>query len=294
MGLYGKKFIREIETRGLSPSTKKLYLRSIIRLFEFYNKCPSQINLEEIKDYLHHLSTREVKPLAPISVNRECTSIKFFYTNVLGRDYENCLPRMKIKKTQPTILSIEEVRRLIESIHKVQYKAILLTFYATGIRNSELRHLTIDDIDRKNMVIKIRNGKGGKDRLVRLPLKLLKVLETYWRLKRCKKTKWLFTPSKVSGRDQEGSLDKPLSATAIAYIFKVACKAAGIKKRVTPHCLRHSFAVHLMQKNVHIRHIQHLLGHSDIRTTMHYTTIVDIQDIDPPKILDGLVFGDKK
>lgn len=223
--------VTEMEVRGLNPQTQKEYLDSMQKFFEFYkDKPPKKIGIEDIKAYqLYLIKDRE---LAANSINRHLSAIRFFFRHVLGRHwYADALPKMKTPRKMPVILSEEEVAAMIDSVHKVMWKAVIMTLYSSGIRHRELRNLKVRDIDSQRMCIIIRNGKGGSDRQALLSPITLACLRTYWRLCRVHnpvKSDWLFIPTKNSWG---GELKKRFSHTAIGYILRKAGKLAGIKKK---------------------------------------------------------------
>ena len=237
MESYIKELIKEIELRGLAKSTKSAYLRHVKRFFSYYEtKDPKDLDLKEIKNYLHHLQLqkphgRKTKRAAS-SVNGAASAISFFYRFVCNRNYSDLIPRMKAPKLSPTILSIEEVNLMIDTVHNVFWKAILMTLYTTGMRQAELRNLKVTDIDSKRMVIYIKNAKGAKDRQAVLGPKLLTCLRTYWKVCRTKSVKsdYLFIATKNL---YNGELKKSLSHTAVGYIVKRAAEIAGVKKKFT-------------------------------------------------------------
>jgi integrase/recombinase XerD len=291
MESYLEKLIFEIEIRGLAKSTKNAYLRNVKKFLEFYACDPKDLGIEDIKKFLHHLQNQKSlgkkTKLSPNSVNGSASSISFFYQNVIKINYQAEIPRMKTPKTDPIILSHDEMMLMIDGLNNVFWKAVLMTLYSTGVRQSELRNLKINDIDSKRMVIYIRNAKGAKDRQLILSPVLLKTLRTYWQHYRIDRnsdvdSSFLFIPNKNT---YDGVLKKSLSHTAVGYIVKRAGKIAGIKKKVHPHCIRHSYAVQLVERGVHFRHIQYLLGHSSPRTTSNYTMVADITTIDLPELL---------
>ena len=227
------KLISELEIRGRSKNTKKDYVRSMEKFIEFHKRAPDELDVEDVKKYVMYL-VKERK-VGCRTVNKELGGIMFFYRHVLARPwYPGLIPRMKTPKTLPVVLSQEEVSKMIDSVRSVRYKAILMTMYSTGLRNSEIRNLKISDIDSSRMVIHVRAGKGGKDRECILSPVCLKWLRAYWRLYRTKcpvKSEWLFIPAK-NNRFNKG-MDKPLSHTALGYVVDLATKAAGIKKKPT-------------------------------------------------------------
>ena len=227
------KMIEEMELRGLDDDTKKAYLASMRMFTEYYKKPPAKLEVDDIKRYQLFLLKDESRKLAPNSVNRHLSAIKFFYRNVLGRHwYADMLPRVKAKRTIPDVLSENEVAAMIDTIHNVFWKAIIMTTYSSGLRNSEVRNLKITDVDRKRMVLVVRNGKGGVDRHAILSPLTLKCLETYWRLFRRgneKMSEYLFMPTKNS---HSGEFNKCLSHTALGYIIEKSAEFAGIKKKL--------------------------------------------------------------
>lgn len=237
------KLIEEMELRGLDPDTKKFYLRSMTKFMQFFKKPPAKLDIEDIKKYqLYLLKERE---LAPNSVNGHLSGVKFFYRNVLGRHwYSDSIPRVKAKRVLPDILSEEEVAAMIDCTHNVFWKAVIMTTYSSGLRNNEIRSLKITDIDRKRMILVVRDGKGGVDRHAILSPLTLQCLEDYW--KQCRigkkvKSEYLFIPSKSN---RPGRCKTRLSHTALGYIISKAVEFAGVKKNysaLTSLCLCGSF-----------------------------------------------------
>jgi integrase/recombinase XerD len=227
------KMIEEMEIRGLKERTKKIYLDSMKRFLEFYNQPPGRLELKDLKKYQLYLI--QEKKYAPNSVNRNMSGIRFFYRHVLGRHwYADSLPRVRVERKIPTILSEEEVAAMIDSVHNVFWKAVVMTLYSSGIRLSELRNLKVHDIDSKRMVIYIRQSKTGRGRQAHLSPLTLKCLRTYWRLFRVNnevKSEYLFIPNKNS---YNGKRNKSLSHTAVGYILERAAHFAGVKKKSTP------------------------------------------------------------
>jgi len=162
----------------------------------------------------------------------------------------------------PGILSAHEITRILDHTHNLKHWTMLATFYATGLRCNELRHLKVADLDGKRMVIHVRQGKGGKDRDVTLSPRLLEVLREYWKWR--KPQVYLF-PSLFRPRP-----DKPINSKTIWYAVREAARRAGIKKRITPHTLRHSWATHLLERGTDLKTIQMLLGHVDLEATTIY------------------------
>ena len=224
----------EAELKAFDQKTVSAYQDSIERFEKFHDGATfDKLGVNDVKVYIHHLLT--VKKLAPNSVNRHLAAIRFFYRYVLHRhDYMLQLPNVRVPEKIPVILTEEEMAHLIDSVHNVKYKAILMLAYSAGLRNSDVRKLRIQDIDSKRMVITIRNGKGNKDRQALLSELALKALRTYWRLFRVHcgyKSDMVFIPTK---NPKDNSLDRGMSHTAVGYVIKVATEASGIKKKSLP------------------------------------------------------------
>ncbi len=290
---YINKFIEEIELRGLAETTHKAYVHSINKFFKYYKNDPKKLRLRDVKKYQRYL-LKETN-LAPNTINRHITAVRFFYIHVLNRcEMNKFVPRIKPPRQIPIVLTEEEVALMIESVNSLLWKAIISVLYSTGLRQGELRNLKKTDIDSKRMIIHIRNGKGNKDRQVNLTPITLKTLRAYWRLHRANdevESDWLFLPKKNS---HKGPHINKLSHTAVGYMVRKSAELAGITKKVHPHLLRHSFATHLLERNVNLRHVQFLLGHASVRTTIRYTHIADIKKIDIPSPLDEIFSEVKK
>jgi integrase/recombinase XerD len=226
-----EKMIYELELRSLDINTIKAYVKSIEGLVRFYNISPDALKVKDVRDYQHYLLT--VKKHKNNTVNKHLAGIRFFYKNVLYRNwYLDALPKVKGPKLIPTILSEEEVSSMINSIHSVFYKSVLMLMYSTGMRNAEVRNLKTSDIDSQRNLINVRCGKGSKDRQALLSPLTLNSLRTYWRLFRIKnpiQSDYVFIPNKNS---YNGNFNKHLSHTALAYIIKTAAQAGGIKKKL--------------------------------------------------------------
>jgi site-specific recombinase XerD len=213
----------------------------------------------------------------------QMAALRFLFLKVLKRRFSrDDLPLPKLLRRQvPVVLSPEEVARLIDSAANLRHRSILMTLYSTGMRRSELCHLRPEDIDKERMVIRIRQGKGGKDREVPLSPKLLDQLRTYYHsLKR--RNGWMF-PSLQARRS-----DEPITDKVVWHACREATRRAGITKAVHPHTLRHSFATHLLDGGAELPAIQILLGHADPRDTMIYLHLSTRQLRAAPNPLDTL------
>lgn len=195
-------------------------------------------------------------------VNQMINSIKFSFEVVMqmpNRFYS--IERPRKKESLPKVISLEEVQHIIKSTNNIKHKCIICLLYSAGLRRGELLNLKLEDIDIKRMVILVRNGKGGKDRLTILSKSVLNNLREYF--KKWKPKTYLF----------EGEEGKQYSGTSVNRVIQGASKRARIKKRVSAHTFRHSFATHLLENGTDLRYVQVLLGHSSAKTTEIYTQV---------------------
>lgn len=254
-----------MELRGFAKSTQRTYLAHMQRFHLFCGKHPASAGYDEVRAFLHHAI--KAKKLSSAYVNSAYGAIKFYYQTVLCREWNMLhVPRMKKKSFLPTMLTPQEVSRIIEATVNLKHKAILSTIYSAGLRSSEGAHLHISDIHSADMRILIRQGKGNKDRYSILSEKNVLLLREYWRAYRPQT--WLFP----------GIPDTmPISTRTIQSIFKHSLHAAGISKAVSIHTLRHCFATHLLNQGASILQIKELLGHADIQTTSKYLHLTHAQ-----------------
>lgn len=207
MSMLRQKMIKDMELRGYSSKTQEAYIRYVIRYAEYFNKPPSSLGTDEIREYLHHLIT--VKEASKSYVNSAYSALKFLYETTLGREWDiKEIPRVKKPKKLPVILSSSEVKRIFDETTNLKHKAILMTIYASGLRVSEAANLKVEDIDSRNMQIRVREGKGNKDRYTILSTENLKILRDYWKYYHVKE--WLFPGD---------SPDKPITTRTIQKIF---------------------------------------------------------------------------
>ena len=261
MSVLRRRMEEELRLRGMSERTVETYLGAVRRFAFHYGQSPDRLGSEEVRAYLLHLI--EERKLAASSVNQALSALRFFYLDVLGCELAVArLPRPKRQDRLPVVLTEAEVARLLAAPMSLKHRAVLMTLYSAALRLGEAIHLQPGDIDSAAMVIRVRQGKGGRDRTVMLAGKLLLVLRVYWKLYR--PGRWLFY-----GKEKE----RPLDARTVQKAMARATKAAGLRKQVTPHTLRHSSATHLMEQGASLRHIQELLGHKSLRTTQRYTRV---------------------
>lgn len=259
-----QRMIDDMTLHGLKPKTIRAYVDCIARFARHFGKSPEVLGTAEIRSYLLYLT--HDRHLASSTYNQTLCALKFLYRITLKKDWGlEGLARTRRQTKLPVVLSRDEVNRFFEAITSLRHRAILMTAYAAGLRISEVLALRTDDIDSQRMVIRVRQGKGSKDRYVMLSPRLLTLLREYWRAHRRRKVyqpgPWLF-PGNVPGR--------PITDGAVYEACEEACRTAGLDKHVTVHTLRHSFATHLLEGGTDLRTIQILLGHRSLNTTARY------------------------
>lgn len=256
-----KMMLEELERRNYSAETTRRYMRFVERFAQHFGKSPDKLGPDDLRSYQAYL-LRERK-LCPGSVENHVAALRFFYVRTLRRhEFREFLPYPKSPRKLPSILSQEEVARLISASTNLFQRTLLMVLYGTGMRRSELARVKIDHIDSQRMIIHVVDGKGHKDRDLPLSPTLLENLRVYWRW--LKPRDYLF-PSRMH-RDHE----QPISDKIVWRACTQAAKSAGIRKRVSPHLVRHAFATHLLEAGTDLRTIQLLLGHEDLEVTAKY------------------------
>lgn len=255
-----QKMIKAMELRNLSKNTQRYYLSAVIGVARYYQQSPDKVSQEMIEDYLLYLKNN--KGNTPGTCATVAAGLRFFYNHVADRhipfDYH-----VRTKTTKlPTVLTPEEIWELINAAKNLKHRLILMTTYSAGLRASEVAASKPEHIDSTRMLIKVENGKGGKDRYTLLSIRLLKELRHYY--KTCRPKPYLFPSSYKNRKDQI------LTYPSVRSIYEKARKEAGITKGPGIHTLRHSFATHLLEAGYDIRRIQVLMGHRRLSTTMIY------------------------
>jgi integrase/recombinase XerD len=254
-----KRMLEELQLRNLSEATISTYLRLVARFAQHFGKSPEQLGPEHVRQYLLHLLHDRKDTWGTLQVNRG--ALKFLYLRVLKQgwfDEEIAAPKRRLRL--PTVLSPEEITRILDRTTNLKHWTIIATFYATALRCNELRHLKVTDIDSEQMILHVREGKGCVPRNIALSAALLERLRAYYRWR--KPQDWLF-PSKQHA-------DQPLDDNSLRVLCRDAGRRAGIKHSVHPHLFRHACATHMLDAGADLRTIQVLLGHADIRTTAKY------------------------
>jgi site-specific recombinase XerD len=257
-----QRMTEDMQVRNLSPLTQSSYVQQVSMFARHFDKSPAVLGLEDIRDYQLYLANQ--KKLGASSIKVAVSAIRFLYRVTLKRpwDFDEAVPSPKKPRTLPIILSPEEVLQFLGCVTNIKQRTILTTCYAAGLRISEAVQLMPGAIDRQRMVIRIEQGKGRKDRYVMLSPKLLQVLSDYWHAAR---PRGCLFPGDIPGQ--------PITRGAVELACQAAHARSGLAKPVTPHSLRHAFAVHLLEAGTDLRTIQLLMGHSSLDTTARYLRI---------------------
>ena len=257
-----QRMTEDMQVRNLAVNTQMSYLQQVSQFSRHFNKSPELLGPEDIRTYQVYLTNE--RKVSPGSVLIAVAALRFLYKVSLKKDWtlEDVIPAPKKPQRLPVVLSPDEVLQFLSCVASTKQRAILTTCYAAGLRISETVHLKPTDIDSQRMVIRVDQGKGQKDRYVMLSPKLLHILRDYWRTTRPRE--WLF-PGDTPGR--------PITKDAVENACQKARRVSGIGKPITPHSLRHAFAVHLLESGADVRTIQLLLGHRSLATTARYLRI---------------------
>ena len=274
-----QRMIDDLRIRNLSPRTIKTYVYRVRRFAKHFDRCPSKLGPEEVRTYLLYLMS---KGYARSTIVQSVCALKFLYQITLDRQWRaQDLPFPKNERRLPVVLSPSEVGAFLDAVVSPKHRTLLFTLYSTGLRLAEGLNLLPEDIDSKCMMIRVRQGKGHKDRCVPLVPKLLLELRQHYR--RTRPRTWLF----------EARPGRPMSKAPVQKACAPACAKAGLSKHVTPHVMRHSFATHFLElNNNNLRALQLLLGHTSLSTTAIYLHLA----VNTPEVrkscaalLDGII-----
>jgi len=280
-----QRMIEDLQLRGLSERTQEMYVRAVRQLAEHYHKSPARITEEELRDYF--LSLKNVKHSSRSATTIALCGIKFFYEYTLKREWTTLtFVRPPQEHKLPVILSLEEVRTILQCVRLPRYRVCLSTIYACGLRLQEGTHLQVPDIDSARMVVHVRNGKGAKDRYAPLPQQTLALLRHSWTTHR--NPAWLFPAPGRSGLGMS-TASTPMPRNSVQDALRAALKASSIHKRASVHTLRHSWATHLLEAGVNLRLIQHSLGHNSPSTTALSTHLTAKADAIATETLNRLL-----
>ena len=263
MSVIRQRMIEDMQLHGYSAKTQAAYIGAVRGLAKYYHRSPEEITQEEVRTYFLWLVKE--RGVARSTLTIYLSGIKFLFEKTLKQEWLIFnLVRPQKRKKLPVVLSTEETKHLLSLVRMPKSRMALTVIYACGLRLNEGLHLKAQDIDSQRMLLWVRNGKGGKDRYVPLPERLLTMLRAYWKLH--KPSSYFFFSKDKNTALSDASLQKT---------FKAALGESGIRKAASIHTLRHSFATHLLERGVDLRVIQELLGHKSPQTTAIYTHLTD-------------------
>lgn len=262
MAQLRQRMLEDMQIRNLAENTQQCYVQQVSLFARHFGKSPEELGAEDIRTYQVYLTNE--KELAPGSISIATSALRFLYTVTLKRDWdvERVIPAPKKLQTLPVILSPGEVQHFLRCVPRRKARTILTVCYAAGLRVSEAIALKPPDVDSQRMTLRVEQGKGRKDRYTMLSEQLLEILRDWYRAARPKA--WLF-PGAVPGHH--------ITRDGVGDGCKLGHQRSGLTKPVTPHSLRHAFAVHLLEYGADVRTIQLLLGHRSLSTTARYLRV---------------------
>lgn len=275
-----RKMQRDMVIQNYSSKTVESYLRHVKGFIDFFSKSVESLDEDDIRDYLYHVKTS--KQCSHSYVAQAFSAVKYLFKGTYEMPVSlSVLKGAKREQKLPIVLSQDELKTLFFCVENIKHRLIFMTTYSAGLRLNEATHLRVSDIDSKRMTIRVQQGKGKKDRYTLLSPALLPPLRSYW--KQDRPYPWLFP-----GRDK----DKPLSNASVQTAFRRAKEKAGIRKKISVHTLRHSFATHLLEQGTNLFVIKELLGHSSILTTLIYLHLqnnIKVTIVNPiDQLLEGM------
>lgn len=288
MNDWYQRMMAVLQLNGKGEPTQKAYTRAVRMLCEFYHKTPDLVSEPELQEYFLH--RKNVSRWSPKTMRICYCGIRFFYVNVLARDWHILsILRAQNEHRLPAVLSVEEVRSILAQVKTFHNHVYLSTVYSCGLRLDEGRHLEVSDIDSQRMMIHVHRGKGAKDRYVPLPPPTLGLLRAYWRTH---KHPSLIFPALGRTRTRVNQSAHPMAKSSVQGAFRQAKLAAGVnKKGVSIHTLRHCYATHLLEAGVNLRVIQRYMGHSRLETTMLYLHLTQKGQEDACQLINHVMEG---
>ena len=280
-----QRFSEDLQLKGLSHKTIKMYTRAVKQLVKHYQKSPEEISDEELRQY--YLYNKNVRQWSRVASTISLCGIKYFYTLTLKREWTSLkFIRPEKEKKLPVILSQKEVKALLDSVRLPHHRACLKVIYSLGLRIGEGTNLQVADIDSDRMFVHIHRAKGNKDRYIPLPQRTLDILRAFYRMHR--NPVWIF-PAPGRGGQNMPTSNTPIPISSIQIAFGEARVRARIHKKVSVRHLRHSYATHLLEMGVPLRYVQQYLGHEDPKTTMIYTQLIKQDLAEPTRLLNQLM-----
>ena len=261
-----QRMLDDLAMRKLNYRTQQCYIRAVVKLTRYLKRSPDTATSEELRDFQLHMVNEGI---SPGTLNATITGLRFFFETTL-----DCPERVRKMRhvheprTLPEILSVEEVTKILQSAGSLKYQAALSVGYGAGLRANEITHLKVCDVDSERMILRVEQGKGGRDRHAMLSPELLTILRSWYRAGQAERKMlpggWLFPGQQPVN---------PLSTRQLRRAFHRARDAAGVTKKVSLHALRHAFATHLLEQHEDIRVIQVLLGHRKLEITARYSHV---------------------
>ena len=280
-----QRFSEDLQLKGLSQKTVKMYTRAVKQLTKHYQKSPEEISDEELREYF--LYNKNVRKWSRVASTISLCGIKYFYTLTLKREWTSLkFIRPEKEKKLPVILSRDEVKAILDCVEFPHHRACLKVIYSLGLRIGEGTRLKISDIDSDRMFVHIHRSKGNKDRYIPLPERTLQIMRAFWKMHR---NPVLIFPAPGRGGRKMSYNKTPIPISSIQIAFGEAKRAACIHKPVSVRHLRHSYATHLLEAGINLRHVQDYLGHNDPKTTMIYTRLIKQDLAEPTRILNDLM-----
>ena len=265
-----KRFSEDLKLAGYSRRTQEAYIYSVPKLAQYFGKCPTRISNEELRQFILYHKDK----YAANTTTMALCAIKLFFDVTLKRPMPTFkTTRTKKKNKLPVVLSRQEVKKLLDTVHILRYKALFSLIYSCGLRLQEALNIKVKHIDSQRMTLRIVNGKGGTDRYVPLPDSTLKILRAHYKTHR---NKTLVFPAPGQGQKQEPVSTIPIPQGSVWDVFKKVVDECRLNKETHPHTLRHSYATHLLEDGVDIRVISAYLGHKSLETTMIYTHLTPL------------------
>jgi len=288
MNDWYQRMVDTLQLNGKGERTQQAYTRSVRMLSQFYDKTPDLVSEQELQEYF--LQRKNVNHWSPKTMRICYCGIRFFYVNVLERNWHILsILRAQNEHRLPAVLSVEEVRSVLDHVKTFHNHVYLSTVYSCGLRLHEGLYLEVADIDSQRMMIHVHRGKGAKDRYVLLPLSTLHLLRQYWRTHR--HPRLLFPALGRSGTGAKEALN-PMAKSSVQGAFRRAKFDAGVRKKgVAIHTLRHSYATHLLEAGVNLRAIQRYLGHAQLETTMLYLHLTQKGQEDACQLINHVMEG---
>lgn len=256
--------------QGLRPKTVEAYTRAIRRLAEYFDRCPDKLTADDLKDYFADL----VKSHSWSTVKLDRCGIQFFYRHVLNKTWDwVTIVKPPVVRSLPDILTQEETLKVINITRKLRYRIFFLTAYSMGLRLGEALQLEVGDIDGERLRVHIRSAKGGRDRFVPLPEVTLKALRRFWMSHQNPR---LLFPNCLGDSRRIRRAESPMDRGGVQAAIKAAVADSGIRRKISMHSLRHSYATHLLELGVDLREIQTILGHARPETTARYAQLTTV------------------